>query len=262
MSGTRRTLTPMLDRMDTQQSTSFTTLRFIAEGAKRFSFPNLPRPHVPANEPATSELVNWGARVYCFSWLRHLSVLLSGIVTLKDAGNTPSARIVARSVFELGAHAYYVKKHLKQYIDAGNLPAAWKFLTPVTTGSRYINEQYPEETEMFPASPHISKAINCFGERMPEDAQEGYSFLSEFCHPNVLAFSQYYEWTDPHTVSFTDDHEPLEGVLGSAAAASIEGLLAIEELLRLTCEGEVRGSLHELLEAIAQNAIKASGASA
>jgi len=248
--------------MDTRKSNSFASLSLIAESIKQFTFPNLKRPPVPAKAPATRELVNWGAQVYCFSWMRHFCTLLNGIVLLKEAGNTPSARIVARSVFELGAHAYYVKKHLKQHIDAGDFSAAWKFLTPIATGSRYINEQHPEESEMFPASPHISKAINSFGERMPEDAQEGYSFLSEFCHPNVLAFSQYYEWPNPQTVTFVDDHEPLAGIFGPTAAAGIEGLLAMEELLRLTQERVVLRVLDELLEAIVEDASKASGASA
>ncbi len=248
--------------MDTQKSNSFASLRLIAERMKQFTFPNLKRPPVPSKAPATLDLVNWGAQVYCFSWMRHFNTLISGIVILKDAGNTPSARIVARSVFELGAHAYYVKKHLKQHFDLGNFSAAWEFLTPIGVGSRYINEQHPEESEMFPSPPHISKAINCFGERMPEDAQEGYSFLSEFCHPNVLALFQYYEWADPQTVTFVDDHVPLEGIFGPTAAASIEGLLAIEELLRLTREREVLCSLHELLEAIVEDATTANRASA
>jgi hypothetical protein len=240
----------MLNHMDTQKSTSFATLTLIAERLKQFGFPDLLRPPVAADEPATLELVNWGTKVYCFSWMRHFCTLLNGIVLLKEAGNTPSARIVARSAFELGAHAYYVKKHLKQHTDAGDFSAAWKFLTPIATGSRYINEQHPEESEMFPASAHISKAINCFEERMHEDAQEGYSFLSEFCHPNVLAFSQYYDWANPQTVTFVDDHEPLKGILGPTAAASIEGLVAMDELLRLAKEWEVLHSLRELLDAI------------
>ena len=248
--------------MDAEKSNSFGSLCLIAARMKQFTFSNLKRPPVPAKAPATPELVNWGAQVYCYSWMRHFSTLVNGIATLKDAGNTPSSRIVARSVFELGAHAYYVKKHLKQHIDAGNFSAAWEFLTPIGVGSRYINEQHPEESEMFPSPPHISKAINCFGERMPEDAQEGYSFLSEFCHPNVLAFSQYYEWTNPQTVAFVDDHEPLAGIFGPTAAASIEGLLAIEELLRLSREQEVLRSLHELLEAIVEDATRANIASA
>jgi hypothetical protein len=227
---------------------------------KRFSFPNLRCPPVPLKEPTAVDLVDWGIRLYCFSWMRHFSTLVNGLVSLEEAGNDPSARIIARSVFELGAHAYYVKKHIKQHIDAANLAAAWKFLTPIAVGSRYISEQHPEESDMFPSPPHISKAINCFAERMPEDAQEGYSFLSEFCHPNLMAFLQYYNWADPQTVMFVDS-KPANGIFGSTAAASMEALLAIEELLRIAHELEVRLSLRKMLEAIVE-AGKADAASA
>lgn len=234
--------------MDTHQHDSFVILRLVAERTRHFSFPNLWRPPIPPNEPATRELVNWGARAYSFSWIRHFSTLVNGIITLKDAGNGPSAMIVARSVFELGAHAHYVKKHLKQHLDARNMNAAWNFLTPITTGSRYINEKHPEESEMFPVSAHISKVIKCFGEVLPEDAQDGYSYLSEFCHPNMLAFLQYYRWPNPNEVQFID-HEP-QGVFGSITAACIAGLLAIEEMLRLTKERTVLLCLRKLFKAV------------
>lgn len=235
--------------MDTQQGDSFATLRLIADRTKRFGFPNLKRPATPPNKPATHELVSWGAQVYCFSWMRHLSTLVNGIITLKDAGNTPSARILARSVFELGAHAYYVKKHLKQHLDFKNVDAAWNLLTPVMTGSRYINEQHPEEGAMLPAPAHIAKVINSFGE-MLGDAREGYSFLSEFCHPSTFAFSQHYLWANPLEVQFVD-HDPA-GAFGTTAAACLGGLMAIEEILRLTKEKTVLRCLHRLCEAIVE----------
>jgi hypothetical protein len=234
--------------MDTQRGDPFATLRVIAERTTHFSFPNLPRPPIPPNKPATEELVNWGAHVYCFSWIRHFNTLVNGIITLRDAGNTPSAIIVARSVFELGAHAYYVKKHLKQHIDSKNLDAAWKFLGPIKTGSRYINEQHPEESEMFPEPVHIRKAVNCLGEMLPEAATEDYSFLSEYCHPNMLAFSQYYRWPNPFEVQFVD-HEA-RGVFGSTTSACLLGLMAIQEILRLTQEKTALFCLIELLEDI------------
>jgi len=247
--------------MSTQeQSTSFPTFRVMGEHTKGLSFPNLRRPPVPTNEPSTQELVNWGAQVYCFSWLRHFSTLVNGIVTLKDAGNTPSARVVARSVFELGAHAYYVKKHLKQHIDAKNLDAAWNFLTPISIGSRYINEQHPQDSEMFPTPAHISKAIACFAEVMPEDPRDGYSFLSEFCHPNMLAFSQYYRWLNPYEVGFVD-HEP-QGMFGSTAAACINGLMAIQETLQMVNEKVVAISLRKLFQAVVEQAESGSQAKA
>jgi hypothetical protein len=237
--------------MASQGVNSFLTLRSIAEHTKELRFPNLLRPRVPASETATQELVNWGAQVYCFSWIRHFSTLLNGVVILKDAGNAPSAFIVARSVYELGAHAYYVKKHFKQHFDATNFEAAWNFLTPIATGSRYINEQQPETSEMFPTPAHIKKAINCFAEMLPEDAREGYSFLSEFCHPNMLAFQQYYRWLNPHEVGFAD-HEA-QGMFGATTAASIMGLMAIQEMLCLTNERPIAATLRQILVALVEH---------
>lgn len=183
--------------------------------------------------------------------MRHLSKLLDAIHALLKSNNTPAARIVGRSVYELGAHAYYVKKHLKQHLQKGSCDSAWKFLMPVTMGSRYMNEQIPEESEFFPAPAHISKPIKCFSEVMPQSAQDDYSYLSEFCHPNVLAFLQYYEWSDPETVRFVD-FKTVEGFSGATTAAVLQGLLATEELLNLIGEHDVRTSIVRLLKSVAE----------
>jgi len=235
---------------------SLPTVRLIAERTKRLSFPNLKRPRVPPNGPATQELVNWSTRVYCFAWIRHFSELLNGLVVLRDADNIPSAIIVARSAYELGAHAYYVKKHIKQHIDAKNFEAAWNFVTPIATGSRYMNEQFPETGDMFPTAAHISKVINCFREVLPEDAVENYSFISEYCHPNMFAFMQHYEWPNQDEVSFIG-HEA-GGMFGATTAACLAGLMAIQEMLRLTGEKVIAMSLKETLIA----AVKHEGHSA
>jgi hypothetical protein len=229
---------------------SIDTLRLIAKGTKTLSFPNLTRPSLPPEQPASRELVNWGAQVYCFSWLLHLSALLNGLVILEDAGNRPSAIIIARSLYELGAHAYYVKKHLKQHIDAKNFDAAWNFLLPITTGSRYMNEQFPDTTEMFPTAAHIAKMIKAFGEVMPEDAIENYSFLSEFSHPNSFAFGQHHDWLTPYEVSFIP--HKANGMFGATAAACIHGLMSIQQLLVLTGEKPTAISLYQLLRVLVE----------
>jgi hypothetical protein len=224
---------------------TFDLLRLIADRTKTFSFPNLSRPSVPSNQPATRELVNWGAQVYCFSWLLHLNALLNGLLKLEDAGDRPCSIIVARSVYELGAHAYYVKKHLKQHIDNQKYDVAWNFLLPITSGSRYMNEQFPSTSEMFPTAAHISKMIKSFGEVMPEDAVENYSFLSEFSHPNSFAFGQHYNWLTPHEVSFVP-HQA-SGVFGATFAACVNGVMAIQQLLALANEKPTAKALYRLL---------------
>lgn len=164
---------------------SVSMLRLTAEHLKQIKFQQLVRPALGPDSPPTIELLHWAIQAYCFPWIRHMSALLNGIILLTDSDNKAAVRIVGRSSFEFCAHAYYVKKHMKQHLDRKDLTAAWNFLLPIATGSRYINEyHHPEESDLFPAGPHISQAVNCFKEVMPKGMDDDYSYLSEFCHPN------------------------------------------------------------------------------
>jgi len=205
-------------------SSSSTTLRLIAEHLKQITYPQLVRPALGPSAPPTIELVRWGIQAYCLPWVRHFGVLISGIVLLSEADNKAAVRIIGRSSYELCAHAYYVKKHIKQHLDAEDLAGAWNFLLPVTTGSRYINEFHPsglEDDEMFPPPPHVKKAINCFKEVMPDESGEDYSYLSEFCHPNMMAFTQHYNWKTPYIVEFGDQVE--FGAFGAIVGSAVNG---------------------------------------
>jgi len=236
--------------MSIQQDPMVSVLRLMAEHLKQIQFRRLTRPSIAPTQPATRELVNWGVQAYCLPWVRHFGALISGIVSLSDSDNKAAVRIVGRSSFELCAHVYYVKKHVKQHLDKKDLSAAWTFLLPVATGSRYINEVSPEEGELFPVPPHIQKVINCFKEVMPKEAEVDYSYLSEFCHPNMMAFQQHYRWTTPYVLEFVDD-VPF-GAFGTIAASSIQGLMAAEELLGIGNEEEVRKAIRKLLTALVE----------
>lgn len=215
------------------------------------TFPVLVRPPVPYNASPTADLISWAIRVHVFSWLCHMRILLRGLVALLDDHNVPAAIIVGRAVFEVGAHAYYVHKHLKQHFDAHDIPAAWKLLLPIGTGSRYVNSQFPDESELFPSPVHISKIINCFTE-VYGDANDSYSFLSEYCHPNLPAYYQHYEWTTSAQVEFCERTEKRDAVLGSVAAAMLQGLMAVEGLLRMVGDNDIRPELVRILADMAQ----------
>jgi hypothetical protein len=237
-------------------SQSLEHLRLIAANLKQIKFPRLTRPRVLPHEPPTPELVSWGVQAYCLPWIRHFGVLISGIVTLTDSDNRPAVRIVGRSSFELCAHVYYVKKHLKQHLDRKDLAAAWKFLTPIATGSRYIREQDDSElnkkyTHLFPDAAHIIKAVNAFKEVMPKESHDDYSYLSEFCHPNMMAFQQHYRWTTPQTIDFVDS--VTFGAFGAIAGSAIQGLVAADELLGIGNEKEIRKAIRELLLALIES---------
>src|SRR5713226_3976680 len=230
-------------------SLSVSMLRVTAEHLKQIKFPQLVRPAIGPDAPPTIELLNWAVQAYCFPWIRHMSALLNGIILLTDSDNKAAVRIIGRSSYEFCAHAYYVKKHMKQHLDAKDLAAAWNFILPIATGSRYINEfHHPEESELFPAPPHIRKAINCFQEAMPKGTEDDYSYLSEFCHPNTMTFSQHYLWTTPYTIDFVD--QVAFGAFGAIAASTTVGLMTIQEVLKIGNERQVSAAIDRLLTAV------------
>jgi hypothetical protein len=239
-----------------EESESPKILRLIDDHLKQINFPRLTRPQIRTDEPPPRELIDWAVRAYCFPWIRHFGVLMSGIVTLEDAGNRPAVRIVGRSSYELCAHIYYVKKHLKQHIDANRLDSAFKFLTPIQTGSRYVNE-FHSGSEPFPTGVHIKNAINCFREAMPRESVEDYSYLSEFCHPNVMTFMQHYRWTTPETIDLVNAN-PF-GAYGAIVGSSLMGLVAAHELLGIGHETDIRRVVGETLSIIAEEGQKEDG---
>jgi len=235
-------------------------LRLTTEHLNRVKYPRLIRPKIGPTNPPTIELVHWGIQAYCLPWVRHFNALISGIISLTDSDNKAAVRIVGRALYELCAHGYYVKKHIKQHLQAKNLSAAWDFLLPIATGSRYIDEYHATGIkafdELFPTPPHIRKAINCFREVTPRETEDDYSYLSEYSHPNMMTFRQHYRWTTPYVIDFVD--EVHFGAFGAIAASSLQGLLAIEEFLGIGNEHQVRKAVGGLLEAIAKHA-KAEG---
>jgi hypothetical protein len=244
---------------DSGKPTTLETLRLLDQHLKQIKFPALPRPRVLPHEKPTLELVQWGIKAYCYPWLRHLSTLISGMLTLNDVGNMASLRIIGRSSYEICAHVYYVKKHVKQHLDAKNLEAAWEFLVPASTGSRYITQLHPETEDLFPTGAHISKVVNCFKEIMPTGTgiknDDDYSYLSEFCHPNMMAFAQHYEITEKGVeIRYTQKSEI--GAFGGITASAMQGLLTIIELLELGNETEVRRDIVKMLSELATLAMK------
>jgi len=233
-------------------SLTVSMLRVAAAHLKQIKIPQLVRPAVGPEDPPTVELIRWGVQLYSFAWIRHMSALVNGIVSLIDGDNQAAVRIIGRSSFEFCAHAYYVKKHLKQYLDASDLDATWEFLLPIGTGSRYISEFHStsEQHELFPVGPHIRKVVNCFKEMTPKETHDDYSYLSEFCHPNMMTFLQHYRWTTPYVVEFVDEVE--FDSFGTIAVSTIHGLMAIHQLLVLSQERQVNGAIATLLKAIAE----------
>jgi hypothetical protein len=220
-------------------------LRIAEASLEELKFPPLVRPNIPFDSAPTKDLVDWTIQLYSFSFLSQFRALLRGVIPLIESRNIPTLRIIVRALFELGAHSYYVKKHVKQHLEAKNLEATWKFLIPVGTSSLYTISPYPQESQMFPSSAHTGEVINCFNEIMEGDAGNIYSLLSEFCHPDMAALRQHFQWDGSQLVTF--DAPEGKTALPLGASATLAALDAVGELLELSNETEIRTKVIQLL---------------
>jgi len=182
---------------DREMEQAVAQIRRAAEGLSKLTFPSLLHPQPAPDGAPTCDLVNFAVRVYCYSLLSHFREMLRSYLFLGENGHIPAAFVVCRCLFEMGAHAYYVHKHVTQHMDGAELEAAWKFLFEINMGSRYMQEEYGEVKDWppFSAPREIAKVIRCFDEWTGRNGQAvtEYSFLSEFAHPNMAAFQHYYE---------------------------------------------------------------------
>jgi hypothetical protein len=220
-------------------------LRIAESSLEGFKFPPLVRPDVPFNSAPTKDLVDWTIQLYSFSLLSQFRALLRGIIPLIEARNVPALRVIVRALFELGAHAYYVNKHVKQCLDAKNLDAAWDFLIPVGTSGLSAISPYPQESQLFPSPARIGEVIDCFNEITDGDAGAIYSFLSQFCRPDMAALRQHFHWDGTQLITF--DVPKGNTALPLGAAATLAALDAVSELLELSNETEIRTKMIQLL---------------
>ena len=231
-------------------------LRIAEASLEGFKFPPLVRPNVPFNSAPTKDLVDWTIQLYSFSFLSQFRALLRGVIPLIEARNIPTLRIIVRALFELGAHSYYVRKHAKQHLDAKNLEATWDFLIPVGTSVLSTISPYPQESQLFPSSAHIGEVINCFNQIMEGDAANIYSLLSEFCHPDMAALRQHFQWDGSQLVTFDAPAGNLSTALTLGASATLAALDAVSELLELSNETEIRAKVIQLLRKLVSSRIK------
>lgn len=229
-------------------------LRAVSKVARQVDLPCLQRPPVPPSAPPTQQLVEFGISLYGYSVFCHFREMLQSFICVAGAGLVPASFLVARVMFEMAAHTYYVQKHLDQYLKEKNLCKVEKFLDGVNTGSRYLQEQSVEIKKEyhiqyeFDAPVDVAKAINCLDEYArkangkPGDSWQDYSFLSEFCHPNSLAFMHYYE-VSPSGIRFKGPSSELHLVTPPVVMSTAEILQFIDRALGLAGETNLRAGI-------------------
>jgi hypothetical protein len=222
----------------------------------KIQFPNLVRPTVAYKAAPTTQLVEWCIRVYCFSLTSQYRDLLRSLLLLVGAKHVPGVSVVARSLYELGAHCYYTKKHVNQYLDAGDTAPFSKFMAEINTGSRFMRESGDDQSL---ESPHISKVIKCFNEYMkdeewPKAASTSHSFLSEITHPNCFAFIRHFDFVEkPEGVTVVFEppsRDLLASILPDVTIANMSVFHNGSELLRRAGEREIAGQLWDGIDAL------------
>jgi hypothetical protein len=115
-------------------------LSIALEIMDRINPPDLPRPKTE-DDKKTPELIDWAVRVYAFSAFCQFREVLRSTLTLMGSNQVPVVFLCCRGLFELAAHAYYVKAKLTKKIDAKDWDAAWDLLLKVNFGSRYRHKR-------------------------------------------------------------------------------------------------------------------------
>jgi hypothetical protein len=194
--------TPMPQQRDKEiVESDLRDLNFALQQLDTITPPDLPRPAVPYQAPPTQELLAWAIRVYFYSTFCQFRELLRATLTLVNADLVPGVFLCSRGLFELAAHAYYVKKHVLQHLENNDFKAVWQFLYEVNLGSREMRDVQKDQSgeSDYPEGPHIAKVMACFNEYFKNGHKEKvatktYSGLSEFSHPNCYAFINHFEW--------------------------------------------------------------------
>ena len=71
--------------------------------------------------------------------------------------------------------------------------------------------------------------------------------LSEFCHPDIAALRQHFQWDGSQLVTFDAPEGKLSTSLPLGASATLAALDAVSELLELSNETEIRTKVIHLL---------------
>jgi len=175
-------------------------LNAVLAGLEEVRFPCLDRPAVPYGAPPTQELIEWAMRFYASVLLSHVRQLLRTFLLAVREGQKPSAFVLGRAIFELGAHATLVYMTFEKRRGAQDFEGMWKLFDRATMGNlemRQRGELTPVGEEWL-APFHVNDAIRAldafFAKTGRDDkaAQVMYDALSEHSHPNQGAFSQYY----------------------------------------------------------------------
>lgn len=236
-------------------------VRIVEQELRAIELPSLVRPAVGPDDPATEELVRWAITAHVYAEIAHLRTILAGFLALADSGNSPSASILARHVFEWTALACYLMETLADLVPKKDWQAAFDLLVKVNTGNSWVKKHgqnyapassFPDEVESPIRIKHLIAAYSRhqnakYGKTRVEDS---YGYLSEFCHPNANCLMEYQKF-DGARAYFVPPRK--ESTYSGINGFSVEWLLFVQDLLGLADESGVRATLIGALKVLAED---------
>lgn len=235
------------------------SVQIIEERLRTLVFPNVIRPDVGPNDPATEELVYWAITYHVYSEIAHVRTILAGFIALVDMKNVPSAMLLSRHVFEWTALACYLNQNLNGLTSHKKWRRCFEILLQSDTGNRWARNHGPGYLKLpFPnelLDPiEISKLIAAYAKYQKKaygksKTYDSYAFLSEFTHPNSACLGQY---RDTNGAAGIIVSPPTHSTFGGIKGFIIEWLMFMLELLGLAGEHEIRGKLMAILPELAE----------
>lgn len=242
------------------------TLKIVTETLRTIGLPPLRRPSVKPNEPKTEALVKWGICVYVYSMIAHMQKVLAGLVQLAEAENVAASAPLCRHGFEWAALSCYLTAEMKDRFKQRDWEEAWKLLTKIALGSRWIGEhgsKYAENPAMkIPINPPepvwLPKAVKKYESYQTQNSREAevlenYSLLCEFSHPNGACLLRHHQYEEDGEVTrFIDPDTQKESFLPLVNCCLIDLLTFSCKLLGMADESSVRPKVLLALKELAR----------
>jgi hypothetical protein len=243
----------------------FSTMEMVFNGLQAVEFPNLTRPPVKPGEPPTEELVQWGIKLYTFSVTAQVRKILEGLVQLAKAENIPASYVLGRHIFEWAAHACYMSRNLKNYVQRKEWGRAWSLLTIAVVGNLWMKQhgtKYASPTSQTPPPVPdpltVANVIAAYEQYLfqthgSKTVKENYGLLSELSHPNAACLQQHHVHHQGGRETEIADAEPISP-LPFVNWCLLDLLGFIDTLLALAQETVVSSKVSEVLSEIAKRA--------
>ena len=176
---------------------------------------------------------------------------------LDEAGNTPSARLLCRHVFEWTAQAAYVAENVSKAIKGDQWSGVFEIVSKFDRANRWIKEygnQHGAHSIQLdrPDPVRLNHWIAAYERFRSEEygaatVHESYGYLSEHAHPSGACFLEYREICGPE-LRFVP---PRKAHLPDVSHSLIDWLMLTYRILGLADEDTVRLRLLSVIEAVA-----------